>query len=233
MALKLSVIGTGYLGATHAACMASMGFEVIGFDTEQSKIDLLSKGKVPFYEPDLEELLANQIKSGKLSFTNNINDLADCDVHFICVGTPQVKGGIAADLTFVNSALESIARIVKPGGLVVGKSTVPVGTAARLRDKLIELNPSADLAWNPEFLREGFAVEDTLKPNRLVVGVVSDRAEEILKEVYASNLKENTPWVRADLPTSELVKVAANSFLATKISFINAMAEVCEAVLKN
>ncbi|MTA34888.1 MAG: UDP-glucose 6-dehydrogenase, partial [Actinobacteria bacterium] len=174
MALKLSVIGTGYLGATHAACMASMGFEVIGFDTEQSKIDLLSKGKVPFYEPDLEELLANQIKSGKLSFTNNINDLADCDVHFICVGTPQVKGGIAADLTFVNSALESIARIVKPGGLVVGKSTVPVGTAARLRDKLIELNPSADLAWNPEFLREGFAVEDTLKPNRLVVGVVSD-----------------------------------------------------------
>ena len=229
MALKLSVIGTGYLGATHAACMASMGFEVIGFDTEQSKIDLLSKGKVPFYEPDLEELLANQLKSGKLSFTNNINDLADCDVHFICVGTPQVKGGIAADLTFVNSALESIARIVKPGGLVVGKSTVPVGTAARLRDKLIELNPSADLAWNPEFLREGFAVEDTLKPNRLVVGVVSDRAEEILKEVYASNLKENTPWVRADLPTSELVKVAANSFLATKISFINAMAEVCEA----
>jgi UDPglucose 6-dehydrogenase len=229
MALKLSVIGTGYLGATHAACMASMGFEVIGFDTEQSKIDLLSKGKVPFYEPDLEELLANQIKSGKLSFTYNINDLADCDVHFICVGTPQVKGGIAADLTFVNSALESIARIVKPGGLVVGKSTVPVGTAARLRDKLIELNPSADLAWNPEFLREGFAVEDTLKPNRLVVGVVSDRAEEILKEVYASNLKENTPWVRADLPTSELVKVAANSFLATKISFINAMAEVCEA----
>ncbi len=229
MALKLSVIGTGYLGATHAACMASMGFEVIGFDTEQSKIDLLSKGKVPFYEPDLEVLLANQLKSGKLSFTNNINDLADCDVHFICVGTPQVKGGIAADLTFVNSALESIARIVKPGGLVVGKSTVPVGTAARLRDRLIELNPSADLAWNPEFLREGFAVEDTLKPNRLVVGVVSDRAEEILKEVYASNLKENTPWVRADLPTSELVKVAANSFLATKISFINAMAEVCEA----
>ena len=229
MALKLSVIGTGYLGATHAACMASMGFEVIGFDTEQSKIDLLSKGKVPFYEPDLEELLANQIKSGKLSFTNDINDLADCDVHFICVGTPQVKGGMAADLTFVNSALESIARIVKPGGLVVGKSTVPVGTAARLRDKLIELNPGADLAWNPEFLREGFAVEDTLKPNRLVVGVVSDRAEEILKEVYASNLKENTPWVRADLPTSELVKVAANSFLATKISFINAMAEVCEA----
>jgi len=229
MALKLSVIGTGYLGATHAACMSSLGFEVIGFDTEVSKIELLSKGQVPFYEPGLEELLAEQIKSGRLSFTTNLNDLADCDVHFICVGTPQVKGGNSADLTYVNSALESIAKLVKAGGLVVGKSTVPVGTAARLRNRLIELNPKADLAWNPEFLREGFAVEDTLKPNRLVVGVVNDSAENILKEVYASNLKESTPWVKADLPTSELVKVAANSFLATKISFINAMAEICEA----
>ncbi len=229
MALKLSVIGTGYLGATHAACMASLGFEVIGFDTEASKIDLLSKGKVPFYEPELEELLSEQIKSGRLTFTNNVADLADADVHFICVGTPQIKNGNAADLTYVNSALESIAKYVKPGGLVVGKSTVPVGTATKLRNRLLELNPKADLAWNPEFLREGFAVEDTLRPNRLVVGVVNDNAEQILKEVYATNLKEKTPWVRADLPTAELVKVAANSFLATKISFINAMAEICEA----
>jgi UDPglucose 6-dehydrogenase len=229
MALKLSVIGTGYLGATHAACMASLGFEVIGFDTEASKIDLLSKGKVPFYEPELEELLSEQIKSGRLTFTNNVADLADADVHFICVGTPQIKNGNAADLTYVNSALESIAKYVKPGGLVVGKSTVPVGTATKLRNRLLELNPKADLAWNPEFLREGFAVEDTLRPNRLVVGVVNDSAEQKLKEVYATNLKEKTPWVRADLPTAELVKVAANSFLATKISFINAMAEICEA----
>ena len=229
MALKLSVIGTGYLGATHAACMASLGFEVIGFDTEASKIDLLSKGKVPFYEPELEELLSGQIKSGRLTFTNNVADLADADVHFICVGTPQIKNGNAADLTYVNSALESIAKHVKAGGLVVGKSTVPVGTATKLRNRLLELNPKADLAWNPEFLREGFAVEDTLRPNRLVVGVVNDSAEEILKEVYATNLKDKTPWVRADLPTAELVKVAANSFLATKISFINAMAEICEA----
>ena len=229
MALKLSVIGTGYLGATHAACMASLGFEVIGFDTESSKVDLLSKGKVPFYEPDLEELLAEQIKAKRLTFTNKVEDLSDADVHFICVGTPQVKNGNAADLTYVNSALESIAKHVKPGGLVVGKSTVPVGTATKLRKRLLELNPKADLAWNPEFLREGFAVEDTLRPNRLVIGVVTDSAENILKEVYAVNLKENTPWVRADLPTAELVKVAANSFLATKISFINAMAEVCEA----
>jgi UDPglucose 6-dehydrogenase len=209
--------------------MASLGFEVIGFDTESSKIDLLSKGKVPFYEPDLEELLAEQIKAKRLTFTNKVEDLSDADVHFICVGTPQVKNGNAADLTYVNSALESIAKHVKPGGLVVGKSTVPVGTATKLRNRLLELNPKADLAWNPEFLREGFAVEDTLRPNRLVIGVVTDSAENILREVYAVNLKENTPWVRADLPTAELVKVAANSFLATKISFINAMAEVCEA----
>lgn len=229
MALKLSVIGTGYLGATHAACMASLGFDVIGFDTEASKIELLSKGKVPFYEPGLEELLSEQIKSGHLTFTNNVADLADADVHFICVGTPQIKNGNAADLTYVNSALEAIAKLVKPGGLVVGKSTVPVGTATKLRNRLLELNPKADLAWNPEFLREGFAVEDTLRPNRLVVGVVNDSAEQILKEVYATNLKDKTPWVRADLPTAELVKVAANSFLATKISFINAMAEICEA----
>lgn len=229
MALKLSVIGTGYLGATHAACMASLGFEVIGFDTEGSKIDLLAKGKVPFYEPELEDLLTAQIKSGRLTFTKDIKDLADADVHFICVGTPQVKGGNAADLTYVNSALESIAKVVKAGGLVVGKSTVPVGTATRLRNRLLELNPKVDLAWNPEFLREGFAVEDTLHPNRLVVGVVNDQAEKVLKEVYAANLSENIPWVRADLPTAELVKVAANSFLATKISFINAMAEICEA----
>ncbi|CAB4577136.1 unannotated protein [freshwater metagenome] len=229
MSLKLSVIGTGYLGATHAACMASLGFEVIGVDLDPAKIDLLSQGKVPFYEPDLEDLLAAQIKSGRLKFSKDISDIADCDVHFICVGTPQVKNGIAADLTYVNGAVESIAPIIKSGSLVVGKSTVPVGTAARLRDLLIKVNPTTDLAWNPEFLREGFAVEDTLRPNRLVVGTNSDQAEATLKMVYAQNLKDGTPWVRADLPTSELVKVAANSFLATKISFINAMAEICEA----
>ena len=229
MSLKLSVIGTGYLGATHAACMASLGFEVIGVDLDPAKIDLLSQGRVPFYEPDLEELLAEQIKSGRLKFSKDISDIADCDVHFICVGTPQVKNGIAANLTYVNGAVESIAPIIKSGSLVVGKSTVPVGTAARLRDLLIKVNPTTDLAWNPEFLREGFAVEDTLRPNRLVVGTNSDQAEATLKMVYAQNLKDGTPWVRADLPTSELVKVAANSFLATKISFINAMAEICEA----
>jgi UDPglucose 6-dehydrogenase len=229
MKLKVSVIGTGYLGATHAACMSSLGFEVIGVDVDAAKIQLLTAGRVPFYEPDLEDLLQKEIASGRLTFTTDFNAIADVDVHFICVGTPQKADSLAADLKYVDAALDAVAAICKPGALVVGKSTVPVGTAARLRERLLKINPGADLAWNPEFLREGFAVEDTLRPNRLVVGVTSDAADAKLKEIYASNLAENTPWVRADLPTSELVKVAANSFLATKISFINAMAEVCEA----
>ena len=229
MKLKVSVIGTGYLGATHAACMSSLGFEVIGVDVDASKIALLTAGKVPFYEPGLEDLLQQEIATGRLTFTTDFKAIADADVHFICVGTPQLEGSLAADLKYVDAALDAVAGICKPGSLVVGKSTVPVGTAARLRERLLKINPGVDLAWNPEFLREGFAVEDTLHPNRLVVGVVNDAAEAKLKEIYKSNLAENTPWVRADLPTSELVKVAANSFLATKISFINAMAEVCEA----
>ena len=229
MTLRVSVIGTGYLGATHAACIASLGFEVVGIDVDPEKIAMLAGGKVPFYEPELEELLAAQIKSGRLTFSTNFQDAADADIHFICVGTPQQTGSLAADLKYVDAALDAIAPIAKAGSLVVGKSTVPVGTAQRLRERLISLNSAVDLAWNPEFLREGFAVEDTLKPNRLVVGVVSDAAEAKLKELYKSNLDANTPWVRADLPTAELVKVAANSFLATKISFINAMAEICEA----
>ena len=229
MALKISVIGTGYLGATHAACMANLGFETIGIDTDATKIELLKTGQLPFYEPGLPELLKGEVDSRRLNFSTDISGVKDCDIHFLCVGTPQKKDGLAADLTYVDVAVEAIAPHLKPGALLVGKSTVPVGTAQRLKEKLSKLAPEAELAWNPEFLREGFAVEDTLHPNRLVVGVTSDRAENLLREVYAKNLKENTPWIRADLPTSELVKVAANSFLATKISFINAMAEVCEA----
>ena len=229
MTLKISVIGTGYLGATHAACMSSLGFEVVGIDVDPAKISSLSAGLIPFYEPELQELLQQELASGRLKFTTDFQDASDCDVHFICVGTPQSSGGLAADLSYVFNSLEALAPFVKNGSLVVGKSTVPVGTAAKLRTRLLEVNPSADLAWNPEFLREGFAVEDTLKPNRLVVGVASESAESILREVYAKSLADNTPWVVSDLPTAELVKVAANSFLATKISFINAMAEICEA----
>jgi len=227
--MKLSVIGTGYLGATHAAAMASLGFEVTGVDVDETKIELLRSGKVPFFEPGLEELLLAEVNSGRLKFTTDFSQISDCEVHFICVGTPQQKDSLAADLKYVDAALDSIAPHAKVDSLVVGKSTVPVGTAERLAKRLKELGSQAELAWNPEFLREGFAVEDTLRPNRLVVGVTSDRAEEILKRAYKPLLENNVPWIRADLPTAELVKVAANSFLATKISFINAMAEICEA----
>ena len=227
--MKLSVIGTGYLGATHAAAMASLGFDVIGVDVDPKKIELLKVGKVPFFEPDLEDLLIAEVNSGRLKFTTDFSEARDCDVHFICVGTPQQQGSLAADMKYVDAALDAIAPHAKTGSLIVGKSTVPVGTAERLSKRLRELGSKAELAWNPEFLREGFAVEDTLRPNRLVVGVTSDNAEEILKRAYKPLLDNNVPWIRADLPTAELVKVAANSFLATKISFINAMAEICEA----
>jgi UDPglucose 6-dehydrogenase len=209
--------------------MSSLGFTVVGVDTDPEKVALLQSGKLPFYEPGLDTLLEQEMKTGRLSFTTDFSAVKDADVHFVCVGTPQSKDGLAADLTYVKSAVAAIAPHLKDGSLVVGKSTVPVGTAQALRAELAKIAPQADLAWNPEFLREGFAVEDTLTPNRLVVGVANDRAEEILKEVYEPVIALGTPWIRADLPTSELVKVAANSFLATKISFINAMAEVCEA----
>lgn len=226
--MKLSVIGTGYLGATHAAAMSSLGFTVVGIDLDAEKIAQLQVGDLPFYEPGLKELLASELASGRLTFTTDFAAAKDCDLHFICVGTPQQVGSLAADLTYVTSALESIAPHAKSGSLIVGKSTVPVGTADQLRARLAQINPTVEIAWNPEFLREGFAIEDTLRPNRIVVGVTSDRAETLLKEVYAKLLAAEVPWVRADLPTAELVKVAANSFLATKISFINAMAEICE-----
>jgi UDPglucose 6-dehydrogenase len=226
---KLSVVGCGYLGVTHAACMSSLGYTVVGVDTDPVKIAELQSGKLPFYEPGLDILLAQEMKSGRLSFTTDVSAVADAAVHFICVGTPQSKDGLAADLTYVKSAVAAISPYLKKGSLVVGKSTVPVGTAQSLREELAKTAPHSDLAWNPEFLREGFAVEDTLTPNRLVVGVANDLAEDILKKIYKPILDLGTPWIRADLPTSELVKVAANSFLATKISFINAMAEICEA----
>ena len=232
MALRLSVIGTGYLGATHAACMAELGFEVIGYDVDEAKIELLRSGRVPFFEPELPELVTKQIEAGRLRFTTDIAEVAEfADVHFICVGTPQVKDGFAADLTYVYAALESLAPLLTRDALVVGKSTVPSGTAAALATRLAELAPGGDsveLAWNPEFLREGFAVKDTLRPERLVIGVESARAEKILREVWAPLTDAGIPLIVTDFATAELVKVAANSFLATKISFINAMAEICE-----
>lgn len=232
MALKITVIGTGYLGATHAAAMAELGFEVLGLDVVPEKIEMLTRGEVPMYEPGLEELLRRHVagiegSTGRLRFTMDFAEVADFgDVHFVCVNTPQKHGEYACDMSYVDAAFSSLAPHLKPGALVVGKSTVPVGSAQRLAALLPE---GTELAWNPEFLREGFAVNDTLHPDRIVVGVGSERAEKLLRDVYAKPLGEGTPFVVTDFPTAELVKTAANSFLATKISFINAMAEVCEA----
>ncbi|MFD3452956.1 UDP-glucose dehydrogenase family protein [Streptomyces sp. NPDC058691] len=238
MALKLTVIGTGYLGATHAAAMAELGFEVLGLDIDPAKIETLSAGKVPMYEPGLEELLGRHVAglpgaSGRLRFTTSWEEVAAFgDVHFVCVNTPQKHGEYACDMSYVESAFDLLAPHLSRPALVVGKSTVPVGSAARLAERLAELAPAghqAELAWNPEFLREGFAVQDTLHPDRIVVGVASEHAEKLLREIYATPVSEGTPFVVADYPTAELVKTAANAFLATKISFINAMAEVSEA----
>ena len=231
--LHLTVIGTGYLGATHAICMAVLGFEVLGVDVSQEKVDRLNSGEVPFFEPGLPEQLSKALDSGRLRFTTDYAEAgAFGDLHFLCVGTPQQPGSDAADMTYVDSAVSSLAPHLTRKALVVGKSTVPVGTAARLTGLLRALAPAGEeveLAWNPEFLREGFAVEDTLRPDRLVFGTASDWAEQQLRAVFAPVIEGGTPVVVTDLPTAELVKVAANSFLATKISYINAMAEVCEA----
>jgi UDPglucose 6-dehydrogenase len=230
MTLRLSVIGTGYLGATHAACMAELGFDVIGLDVVPEKVELLNSGEVPFYEPELNEVLQRNIDAGRLTFTTSFAQAAEfADIHFICVGTPQQAGSYAADLSQVFGSVESLAPHLSPTDLVVGKSTVPVGTADQIAAMLKISAPGVEVAWNPEFLREGFAVQDTLAPDRLVIGVRSPEAEAKLREVYAPMIEKEIPLLVTDFPTAELVKVAANSFLATKISFINAMAEVCEA----
>jgi UDPglucose 6-dehydrogenase len=230
---RVTVIGTGYLGATHAVCLAILGFEVLGLDVDAAKVDALNAGVLPFHEPGLPELLGAALESGRLRFVTSFEEAgAFGDVHFVCVGTPQQAGSYAADLKYVDGAVESLAPYLTRPCLVVGTSTVPVGTAARLARLVRDLAPAGgevDLAWNPEFLREGFAVEDSLHPDRLVFGVSNARSEAVLRTIYATPIADETPVVVTDLPTAELVKVAANSFLATKISFINAMAEVCEA----
>ncbi|WP_230878498.1 UDP-glucose/GDP-mannose dehydrogenase family protein [Planomonospora sp. ID67723] len=233
VAYRLTVLGTGYLGATHAACMAELGFEVLGLDVDADKVACLQAGDLPIHEPGLQEILRRNLANGRLRFTTSYEEVAAFgDVHFVCVGTPQKKGEYAADVSYLDAVIESLAPHLERECLVIGKSTVPVGTAERLSEKLTRLAPAgeaAELAWNPEFLREGFAVKDTMHPDRVVLGVRSEKPEKIMREVYASMLEHGTPLVVTDYPTAELVKVAANAFLATKISFINAMAEVCEA----
>ena len=230
---RMTVIGCGYLGAVHAACMARLGHDVLGIDVDAAKIAKLQDGIPPFYEPGFPEVLAEQLASGRLRFSSDMADAQGHQVHFVCVGTPQKRNEYAADMAYVDAATTALLPHLSPGDLVVGKSTVPVGTAARLSELVRGVQPEALLAWNPEFLREGFAVQDTLHPDRIVYGLPEGedgaRAKALLDEVYATPLADDTPLVVTDYPTAELVKAAANSFLATKISFINAMAEVCEA----
>ena len=231
--MRISVIGCGYLGAVHAACMAQLGHDVVGIDVDEGKISALAGSKAPFFEPGLDALLEEVQSTGRLSFTTDTAAAAGSKVHFLCVGTPQKKGENAADLTYVDSAMMELVNHLAPGDVVVGKSTVPVGTAGRLSALVKANQPDADLVWNPEFLREGHAVADTLQPDRFVYGVENGsedhRVVALLDEVYAGPLALGTPRLVTDHPTAELVKTAANSFLATKISFINAMAELCEA----
>lgn len=235
--MQISVIGTGYLGAVHAACMADLGHEVLGVDNDVHKVAALTEGRATFYEPGLAEMLITNVSAGRLRFSASLNDAAAfADVHFICVGTPQLPGSLKADLSSLESVIDGLAPNLTRDCLVVGKSTVPVGTGPVLAARLSALVPQgvrAGLAWNPEFLREGFAVEDTLRPERLVAGVTSDEDDAVLREVYRPLLERGAPYIVTDIATAELAKVAANAFLAAKISFINAMANVCEAAGAN
>lgn len=229
---RLSVIGTGYLGTTHAACMASIGHEVIAFDIDTDKIAKLNSGNLPFFEPELEELVKAGVKSGNLKFTSDLEQVVlFADVHFLCVGTPQADDSGAADVSQIQDAIKAITPLLKSGASIVGKSTVPVGTAAWIDEYLIN-NSSENLSliWNPEFLREGFAVRDTLHPDRIVLGVSNSKDAELVAEVYSPIISTGTPLIITDFETAELVKVAANAFLATKISFINAFSDLCDSV---
>jgi UDPglucose 6-dehydrogenase len=233
VARRVTVLGTGYLGTTHAACMAELGWDVLGVDVDAARIAELAAGRLPFHEPGLAALLDRGLRSGRLRFTTSFQEAADFgDVHFCCVGTPQRADSSQADLSQLLGCVDTLAPLLRRPCLIVGKSTTPVGTAAALAERLVRLAPAGsgvELAWNPEFLREGHAVADTLAPERIVVGVRSAGAEAVLRDVYAEPLAAGVPLVVTDFATAELVKMAANAFLATKISFINAMAEVCEA----
>jgi UDPglucose 6-dehydrogenase len=235
MGRRIAVFGTGYLGATHAACMAQLGHEVLGVDIDAVKLAKLRAGEAPFYEPGLDGVLKSNVDAGRLRFTSSYEEAVEfADVHFIAVATPQKSGEFAADLKYVDAVIETLAPLLTAPAVIFGKSTVPVGTAARLGARARELSPvgdAAEVAWNPEFLREGYAVQDTLHPDRIVLGVDTNRpgrAEEVARDVYANLLEKEIPFLVTDLETSELVKTSANAFLATKISFINAMAEMCE-----
>ncbi|MFV0460355.1 MAG: UDP-glucose dehydrogenase family protein [Actinomycetales bacterium] len=227
--MQVGVVGCGYLGAVHAVSMAKLGHHVVGVDVDAAKIDGLRAATPAFFEPGLPDLLKAMLPTGRLSFDTDLSRLDGCQAIFVCVGTPQRRGELAADTRFVEGALDGVISVVHSPALIVGKSTVPVGTAGRLCEMLRQRAPHLRLAWNPEFLREGHAIQDTLTPDRLVFGAIDPNDLAILQEVYAEAIAQGTPVVTTGYETAELVKTAANAFLATKISFINAMAEVCEA----
>jgi UDPglucose 6-dehydrogenase len=231
-ARHVTVVGIGYLGLTHAVCMADLGHQVLALDVDTDKVTMAARGEAPFFEPGLEPLLRKNLDSGRLRFTTSFAELGEFgDVHFLCVGTPQAEGG-QADLRYLHAAVDALAPHLSRPSLIVGKSTVPVGTARRLLALACAAAPAdvpVDMAWNPEFLREGYAVRDSLTPDRIVFGVTGGQADKLLRQVYATPLAAGIPGLTMDLETAELVKVAANAFLATKLSFINVMAQVCEA----
>jgi UDPglucose 6-dehydrogenase len=230
---RIAVIGTGYLGATHAACLAELGYDVLGVDTDPAKVGLLASGEPTFYEPGLADLLARHTSSGRLRFTTSPREAAEfADVHFLCVGTPQRADGLAANTDHLMAAVEQLVPHLTRPTMLVGKSTVPAGTARRLGRRASDLAPpgvQVEVAWNPEFLREGHAVQDTLQPDRIVLGVDSAEAEKLLREVYRPILDDGVPLVVSDVVTAELAKLTANAFLALKVSYINAVSELCDA----
>ena len=232
MSATVAVIGLGYLGATTAVALSLVGHRVIGIDPDQSKVDALRSGHVPFYEPGLDEALTTALSSRELTFqTSHEASSHEVDIFLLCVGTPQSRTGLGADLKYLEASIDGLAPYLRPDAVVAGKSTVPVGTAAYLKSRLEELVPfEPHVAWNPEFLREGTALQDTLTPDRIVIGANEEYCDAELRELYRPMSEAGIPIVSVDIPTAELVKVAANSFLATKISFINAMAEIAEQV---
>ncbi len=232
MTKSLSVIGAGYLGVTHAACLAELGFDVVCVERDPDRVEMLNRGELPFYEPGLPELVERHVASGRLRATTSMAEAASAaDIHFLCTGTPQQRDGMGADTSQVVTAVDALVEHLTRDALLVGKSTVPAGTAQSLQDRVRATAPAGvdvEVAWNPEFLRESTAVADTLRPDRLVIGVATEQAEKQLREIYRDLLDAGVPLVVTDLVTSELVKVSANAFLATKVSFVNAVAQMCE-----
>ena len=231
--MKIAMIGTGYVGLVSGVCFSDFGHEVVCVDKDQRKIDMLERGEVPIFEPGLDALMAKNVDAGRLSFTLDLAQAIDgADAVFIAVGTPTRRGDGHADLTYVMAAAQEIATAAKDYVVIVTKSTVPVGTNRKVREVVAAANPALnfDVASNPEFLREGAAIDDFMKPDRVVVGVETDRAAAVMSDIYRPLYLRDFPIVTTDLESAEMIKYAANAFLATKITFINEIAALCEKV---